>query len=121
MSGPGPGAPAGLRERLVGSIPDEPVALRAELLALVREQPAAARAAIATALYRELAERWVGSDGDGALDRGALEGALASASRETWLWVIGDRPWADTACTLAGRSARRARGRRAGGHGTATA
>ena len=99
-----------LRDRLVERIPEEPTVLRAELYALVREEPAAARDAIATAICGELARAWDGDEEGVSIDRRALEGALAAASRETWLWVVGERTWMDTARGLAGRTARRSSG-----------
>ena len=107
MSSIAPESPAELRDQLLRTIPPEPVALRAELHALAREQPGAAREAIAIALQSVLAAVWVRPDEGRRLTRRALDEAVGSASRETWLWVIGDRNWTDTACALAGRSARR--------------
>jgi hypothetical protein len=84
----------------------DPAALRSELRNLVATDPAAARelpARIASALW----EGWRRDLESAGIGPAALSAAARGFRRELWLWVMGERTWAQTASALAGRAERR--------------
>lgn len=85
----------------------EPLRMKADLRRLAGEDPSAARAAIVRRLSRVLWQHWrpalLGRGGRAGLVRGQV----TALGYETWLWVMGDRPWDQLASALAGRVERR--------------
>jgi hypothetical protein len=84
----------------------DPAVLRSELRSLVATNPAAAKelpARVAAAVW----EGWrsdLEAVGVGPAD---LKAAAHGFRRELWLWVMGERTWAQTASALTGRAERR--------------
>jgi hypothetical protein len=83
----------------------EPAALAASLREAARHSPAQARDSAPRILAAHAASAWQ-DDGAGPA-REAVEAAFASARREIWLWVKGNRAWEQLAASLAGRVERR--------------
>ncbi|HLI44995.1 MAG TPA: hypothetical protein VKU92_11080 [Acidimicrobiales bacterium] len=84
----------------------EPAGLLAVLREAARQAPAQARDSAPRVLAAHAARAW--QDGAGPA-REAVEAAFASARREIWLWVKGNRSWEQLAGSLAGRVERRLR------------
>ncbi|HEV2368454.1 MAG TPA: hypothetical protein VGR90_01185 [Acidimicrobiales bacterium] len=93
--------------------PAEPVDLKAHWRATAEADPAGMRAALAdpAPLVEWMWARWGPElETDGA-DEGSLARAATALDREVWLWVMGERQWAELAALLYGRSVRLARQR----------
>jgi hypothetical protein len=98
-------------------VPVEPVELRARTRALAEQAPEQARALldagswIADPLWRH----WGPALAAAGMDRQDFGAVVAGYRRELWLWVMGERTWAQSADGLRGRVRRRvaAPGRRA--------
>ena len=91
------------------SLPEEPVELRRRTRALVEEDPDRGAAVVDAGAFLAdpLWERW-GPDLEGAgMDRDRFAGIVAGYRRELWLWVMGERTWAQSAGGLLGRVRRR--------------
>ena len=91
------------------SLPEEPVELRRRTRALVEEDPDRGAAVVDAGAFLAdpLWERW-GPDLEGAgMDRDRFGGIVAGYRRELWLWVMGERTWAQSAGGLLGRIRRR--------------
>jgi len=82
----------------------ESEALREQLRAAVGEDHMAAHALVETALTRYLLDAWHGT----FVGEDLVGEVVAGCGYESWLWVMGDRRWAQLADTLAGRLYRRA-------------
>jgi hypothetical protein len=83
------------------------VALRFELRTLVATDPAAAARELPARIAAALWDDWrrdLEALGVGSAD---LKAAAGDFRRELWLWVMGERTWAQTASSLAGRAERR--------------
>ena len=86
--------------------PNEPAPLLASLRRLARERPETARQGAPGRLAAALGEAWHVSLGRGGATVAELGRALGGAEREIWLWVMGNRTWAQLAEHLAGRAGR---------------
>lgn len=95
-----------LRSLLCASVPVEPEELRSDLRIIAGEDPGAAPSTIAEAIAAELWEAWKAALAPAWRSPADLGPVLERASRESWLWVMGERNWAHTAEGLAGRVAR---------------
>lgn len=97
------------------ALPPEPTALRARTRALAEQDPAGATALlgrgewIADPLWRA----WEPALERAGIGRERLVEIVVDYRRELWLWVMGERTWAQCAAGLAGRVGRR----RPGGSG----
>ena len=100
------------------SLPEEPVELRRRTRALVEQDPGRGAAVVDAGAFvaDPLWERW-GPDLEGAgMDRDRFAGIVASYRRELWLWIMGERTWAQSVGGLLGRVQRRLPARKHG-HG----
>jgi hypothetical protein len=82
----------------------EPAVLAASLRETARHAPAQARDSAVRVLAAHAVSAWQGERGPA---RETVEAAFASARREIWLWVKGNRAWEQLAASLAGRVERR--------------
>lgn len=104
-----PAAVAGLDAKELG-VAAEPVQLRAEYRRLALESPAGWRSMTADGSWvaDALWPRW----GPVLVDTNVSREKLAAVARgyqlELWLWLMGERTWAQAASGLAGRIQRRA-------------
>ena len=90
-------------------LPAEPVALRAETRALVERSPADGAALISRGewIAEPLWHGW-GAVLEGAgMRKAQLVQITADYRRELWLWVMGERTWAQCVDGLRGRVLRR--------------
>jgi hypothetical protein len=90
-------------------LPEEPVELRARVRALVEEEPERGAALIdgATWIADPLWERWGPLLEPAGMSRARFLQVVAGYRRELWLWVMGERTWAQSAGGLLGRVRRR--------------
>lgn len=90
-------------------LPEEPVELRARMRALVEEAPARGAALIDEAewIAGPLWERWGPLLEPAGMGRARFLQVVAGYRRELWLWVMGERTWAQSADGLLGRVRRR--------------
>jgi hypothetical protein len=91
------------------AIPPEPTALRAGTLVVIEADPEKGRALVAEGgwIAGPLWEWW-GSELSGAgLGPDEFRDIDAGYDRELWLWLLGERTWAQCADGLAGRVRRR--------------
>jgi hypothetical protein len=91
------------------AIPDEPTALRAGTLMVIEGDPEKGRALVAEGgwIAGPLWEAW-GSELTGAgIGPDRFRDIVAGYDRELWLWLLGERTWAQCADGLAGRVRRR--------------
>jgi len=93
-------------------LPEEPAELRASTRALVEQDPAKGSALLDAGWWiaGPLWEQWGPALERAGLDRERFLGIVAGHRRELWLWVMGERTWAQTAVPLAGRVRRRLAG-----------
>jgi hypothetical protein len=88
-------------------IPDEPLELKTLLRAAVGEDPPAGRvvalAEVAAMLWRDWEEQLVPA----GVDETTFDEIVAGATKEVWLWVMGDRPYDQLVASIAGRTIRR--------------
>ena len=91
------------------SLPEEPVELRRRTRALVERDPGRGAAVVDAGSFvaDPLWERWGPALEAAGLDRDRFGGIVAGYSRELWLWVMGERTWAQSAGGLLGRVRRR--------------
>jgi len=86
--------------------PNEPAPVLASLRRLAREDPSVARLVGPERLAAALGEAWHGSLGRVGASPADLRAVFAAANREIWLWVMGNRTWAQLVEHLAGRAER---------------
>ena len=91
------------------SLPEEPVELRRRTRALVEEDPDRGAAVVDAGAFLAdpLWERWGPALERAGMDRDRFAGIVAGYRRELWLWVMGERTWAQSAAGLLGRIRRR--------------
>jgi hypothetical protein len=91
------------------SLPEEPVELRRRTRALVEEDPDRGAAVVDAGAFLAdpLWERWGPALESAGMDRDRFAGVVAGYRRELWLWVMGERTWAQSAGGLLGRVRRR--------------
>jgi hypothetical protein len=90
-------------------LPEEPVELRARVRALVEETPARGAALLDEGEWIAglLWERWGPLLEPAGMSRARFLQVVAGYRRELWLWVMGERTWAQSAGGLLGRVRRR--------------
>jgi hypothetical protein len=90
-------------------LPEEPVELRTRTRALVEAAPAQGAALIDGAewIAGPLWERWGPLLEPAGMTRARFLEIVAGYRRELWLWVMGERTWAQSAGGLLGRVQRR--------------
>jgi hypothetical protein len=90
-------------------LPEEPVALRQETRALAQEAPQRAAALLDAGewLAGPLWRSWGPALQAAGMSRARFLQVVAGYRRELWLWVMGERTWAQSAGGLAGRLRRR--------------
>ena len=90
-------------------LPEEPVALRAETRALVQRSPAEGAALIDRGewIIEPLWRSWGAALELAGMRRAELLQIAVGYRRELWLWVMGERTWAQCASGLRGRVGRR--------------
>lgn len=93
-------------ERLMPALA-EPTELLASIRQLSRQSPARARATAPKSLAAYAWESWRAVLEESDLELVDVEAAFSAARREIWLWVKGNRVWAQLSVHLAGRVARR--------------
>ena len=91
------------------SLPEEPVELRRRTRALVEQDPGQGAAILDAGswIVDPLWERWGPALAAAGMDRDRFAGIVAGYRRELWLWVMGERTWAQSAGGLLGRVQRR--------------
>ena len=91
------------------SLPEEPVALRRRTRALIEEDAERGRAVVDAGSWiaDPLWERWGPALEPAGMDRDRFGGIVTGYRRELWLWVMGERTWAQSAGGLLGRVQRR--------------
>jgi hypothetical protein len=91
------------------AVPPEPAGLRARTRALARRDPAAAAERLARGewITRPLWRSWGPALERAGMGRALLRRIAADDRRELWLWVMGERTWAQCADGLLGRVRRR--------------
>ena len=91
------------------SLPEEPVELRARTRALVEQDPGQGALVVDAGSFvaDPLWERWGPALEAAGMDRDRFGGVVAGYRRELWLWVMGERTWAQSAGGLLGRVRRR--------------
>jgi len=91
------------------AIPPEPVNLRARTRALTEQDPERGLAVVADGgwIAGPLWELWGPELERAGLDRSSFGEIVTGYGRELWLWVMGERTWAQCASGLAGRVLRR--------------
>ena len=90
-------------------LPEEPVALRLRTRALIEEHPERGTAVVDAGSWiaDPLWERWGPALEAAGMDRDRFGEIVAGYRRELWLWVMGERTWAQAAGGLLGRVQRR--------------
>jgi hypothetical protein len=91
------------------SLPAEPVELRRRTRALVEQDPERGSAVVDAGAFLAdpLWERWGPALEAAGMERDRFERVVAGYRRELWLWVMGERTWAQSAGGLLGRVRRR--------------
>jgi hypothetical protein len=91
------------------AVPAEPAELRARTRALAEQAPQRGRALVAEGgwIADPLWEAWGEQLERAGLDRSGFGAIVRAYDRELWLWVMGERTWAQCASGLAGRVRRR--------------
>jgi hypothetical protein len=89
--------------------PAEPLELRERTRALAEQDPAGALALLDRGewIAGPLWDCWGAALARAGLRRQDLLGVLVDYRRELWLWLMGERTWAQCAAGLAGRIRRR--------------
>jgi hypothetical protein len=89
--------------------PPEPAALRARTRALAERDPAAAAELLGRGewITGPLWRCWGAALRPAGFGRERLRALAADYRRELWLWLVGERTWAQCADGLAGRVRRR--------------
>jgi hypothetical protein len=100
-----------VREPAELPVPEEPVELRRRTRALAQEAPEWAAALLDAAewIADPLWRRWGPALEAAGMGRARFLQVVAGYRRELWLWVMGERTWAQSAGGLAGRVRRRLR------------
>jgi hypothetical protein len=92
------------------ALPDEPADLRGRMLERIAADPVAGRGEVAGGAWLA-GPLWNGPWGRelavAGLDLDAFTVVVAGYDRELWLWLLGERTWAQAADGLAGRVRRR--------------
>jgi hypothetical protein len=90
-------------------LPEEPVELRRRTRALVEQDPDQGAAVVDAGAFLAdpLWERWGPALEPAGMDRDRFGAIVAGYRRELWLWVMGERTWAQSADGLLGRVRRR--------------
>jgi hypothetical protein len=90
-------------------LPEEPVELRRRTRALVEQDPARGAALVDTGAWiaDPLWVAWEAALEGGGMDRDRFGEIVAGYRRELWLWVMGERTWAQAGGGLLGRVQRR--------------
>jgi hypothetical protein len=90
-------------------LPVEPVELRARVRARVEQEPGRGAALIDGGAWiaDPLWERWGPLLEPAGMSRARFLQVVAGYRRELWLWVMGERTWAQSAGGLLGRVLRR--------------
>jgi hypothetical protein len=91
------------------SLPEEPVELRQRIRALVEQDPDRGAAVVDAGSFiaDPLWSRWGPALEPAGLDQDRFDEIVAGYRRELWLWVMGERTWAQSAGGLLGRVQRR--------------
>ena len=91
------------------SLPEEPVELRRRTRALVEQDPGQGAAVVDAGAFvaDPLWVRWGPALEAAGMDRGGFDAIVAGYRRELWLWVMGERTWAQSGGGLLGRVQRR--------------
>ena len=91
------------------SLPEEPIELRRGTRALVEQDPDQGAAVVDAGAFLAdpLWERWGPALEPAGMDRDRFGAIVAGYRRELWLWVMGERTWAQSAGGLLGRVQRR--------------
>jgi hypothetical protein len=91
------------------SLPEEPVELRRRTRALVEQDPERGSAVVEAGAFLAdpLWRRWGPALEAAGMSRDRFDRVVAGYRRELWLWVMGERTWAQSAGGLLGRVRRR--------------
>jgi hypothetical protein len=91
------------------SLPDEPAELRRRTRALVEQDPEGGTAVVDAGAFLAdpLWERWGAALESAGMDRDRFAAIVTGYRRELWLWVMGERTWAQSGGGLLGRVQRR--------------
>jgi len=91
------------------TLPEEPVELRRRTRTLIEQDPERGAAVLdaGSFLADPLWERWGPALEPAGMTRDRFDGIVADYRRELWLWVMGERAWAQSAGGLLGRVRRR--------------
>jgi hypothetical protein len=91
------------------ALPEEPVELRRRTRALIEQDPERGAAVVDAGAWiaDPLWEVWGPGLRPAGLDRGRFGEIVGGYRRELWLWVMGERTWAQAAGGLLGRVQRR--------------
>jgi hypothetical protein len=91
------------------ALPEEPVELRRRTRALIEQDPAEGAAVVDAGAWiaDPLWAGWGPVLEAAGMDRARFDGIVAGYRRELWLWVMGERTWAQAAGGLLGRIERR--------------
>ena len=101
------GTAPGLSSSLV--VPEEPFELRRRTRALIEDDPVRGAALVDAGSWvaDPLWAVWGPALQAAGMDRDRFAGIVAGYRRELWLWVMGERTWAQAAGGLLGRAQRR--------------
>jgi hypothetical protein len=90
-------------------LPEEPVELRRRTRALVEQDPERGSAVVDAGAFLAdpLWQRWGPALEAAGMSRDRFDQVVAGYRRELWLWVMGERTWAQSAGGLLGRVRRR--------------
>ncbi|HXQ55838.1 MAG TPA: hypothetical protein VOA19_08555 [Actinomycetes bacterium] len=91
------------------ALPEEPVELRRRTRALIEQDPRRGSAALDAGSWiaDPLWDRWGPALEAAGMPRDRFDQVVAGYRRELWLWVMGERTWAQSAGGLLGRVERR--------------
>jgi hypothetical protein len=91
------------------TLPEEPVGLRRRTRALIEQDPERGAALVDAGSWvaDPLWERWGPALRSAGMDRDHFQRIVTGYRRELWLWVMGERTWAQSAGGLLGRVRRR--------------
>jgi len=91
------------------ALPEEPVELRRRTRALIEQDPEQGAAVVDAGAWvaNPLWAVWGPALRSARLDRDRFGEVVAGYRRELWLWVMGERTWAQAAGGLLGRVQRR--------------
>jgi hypothetical protein len=91
------------------SLPEEPVVLRQRTRTLIEQDPGRGAVVVGAGSWiaDPLWDRWGPALESAGMDRDRFDGIVAGYRRELWLWVMGERTWAQSAGGLLGRVQRR--------------